>query len=152
MVSRARCAVPNVSRRGFTLPEMLIVIVMICLIALVGLPKFTRANARRYMNAARQRTSAALVTARQAAIQKGRAVEFKVVNNRVTVTAGGVNLISPQPLDTLYRVRASPDSLSIIFNGRGFTTIAADTTIRFTRPGTVLDSVHITRWGMIEQR
>lgn len=133
---------------------MLIVVVMISLIALIGLPKFARANARRYLDAARLRVGTAVVTARQAAIQKGASVEFKVVNSRVTVRRVGetTNLISPMPLDTLYRVRAEPDSLSIVFNGRGFVTSStAAQKITLTRAGTPVDSVYVTKWGMVQR-
>ena len=61
-------------RPGFTLPEMLIVIVMISVLALFAVPRFTSANGKRHMESARMRIAAALVTARQAAIQKGETV------------------------------------------------------------------------------
>src|SRR5687768_16023380 len=70
---------------GFTLPEMLIVIVMISVLALLAIPRFSAANGRRHMESARMRVAAALATARQAAIQKGETVEFKLSQNRVTV-------------------------------------------------------------------
>ena len=129
---------------------MLIVIVMISLIALIGLPKFTRTNARRYMSAAKTRVSTSIVTARQAAIQKGSQVEFRVSKNRVIVRSGTDTLIR-MPLDTLFNVEAKPDSLSIFFNGRGFTSSAAAQTIILTRPGTGDDSVNVSKWGMVQR-
>ena len=129
---------------------MLIIVVMISLIALIGLPKFTRTNARRYMDAARTRVSASLVTARQAAIQKGGRVEFRVVKSRVVVVSGTDTLIR-MPLDTLFNVDAQPESLSIYFNGRGFTSNAASQTITLTRPGTATDSVFVSKWGMVQR-
>src|SRR5215213_10197390 len=72
-------------RRGFTLIEILIVIVMISLIALVAVPRFSTGNGRRNMESARMRTAAALSTARQAAITKGEPVLFAVAADSVTV-------------------------------------------------------------------
>src|SRR5215210_5368673 len=97
------------SRTGFSLVEILIVIVMISLVALVAIPRFATGNGRRHMESARMRVAAALTTARQAAIQKGEPVRFQIAANRVTVVrvAGTVDLISPVPLDTLYEVRVS---------------------------------------------
>ena len=145
---------------------MLIVIVMISLIALIGLPKFARTNAVRYREAARQRITAGLATARQAAIQKGKSAEFRLVRNSFIVrscpascaSSIGDTIIRPMPLDSLFRVRAiavsgTPDSLSIVFNSRGITTsISADAQIiRLTRDGAPLDSVVVTKWGMVQR-
>ena len=149
----------HAARRGFTLPEMLIVVVMISLIALIGLPKFARTNAVRYREVARQRITAALATARQAAIQKGASAEFQLVRNSFIVRSSrGDTIIRPMPLDSLFRVRAiavsgTPDSLSIVFNSRGMTTsISGDAQIiRLSREGAPLDSVVVTKWGMVQR-
>lgn len=139
---------------------MLIIVVMISLIALIGLPKFARTNAVRYREAARQRITAALATARQAAIQKGASAEFRLVRNSFIVRSSrGDTIIRPMPLDTLFRVRAiaappaAPDSVSIVFNSRGITTsISGDAQIiRLTRDGAPLDSVVVTKWGMVQR-
>ena len=111
------------ARRGFTLPEILIVIVMISVLALVAIPRFANANGKRHMESARMRIAAALATARQAAIQKGAQVRFQIDTNLVTVrrvAAGDSNLVSPVPLTTLYKVSASgfTPPLQIDFSSR----------------------------------
>ena len=139
------------SRRGFTLPEILIVIVMISLISLVAIPRFANITARRHMDSARMRVASGLATARQAAIQKGRTVRFKIDNNRVTVTVGvpDTNLISPAPLYTLYKV--STDNVTIDYSGRGFAVLAPADPIRLTRENTPNDSVIVTKTGMVQR-
>ena len=148
---------PRRSRRGFTLPEMLIVIVMIAVLALVAVPRFALGNGRRNLEAARMRVAAGIATARQAAIQKGQPVRFMIKSNRVTVIAAAkdtVTLMSPAPLDTLYGVRAGGfnDSLVVNFSARGFAVgFDAATKITLQRSGVPDDSVVITKTGMVQR-
>ena len=140
------------SRRGFTLPEILIVIVMISVLALVAIPRFANANAKRHMESARMRVAASIATARAAAIQKGETVQFKISNNRVTVKAStdATNLVSPVPLDTLYSVSAD-NNYTIDFSSRGFASLGSKTVIKLTRPGVPADSVVVTKTGMVQR-
>ena len=140
------------SRRGFTLPEILIVIVIISLLALFAIPRFATANNKRHMESARLRVASALATARQAAIQKGRTVEFRIVSNRVTVRTGTDTLMSPIPLDTLYKVSAdNGDPIAIDFSARGFATLLDTKKIMLTRTGVSNDSVVVTKTGMVQR-
>ncbi|HEX6053106.1 MAG TPA: prepilin-type N-terminal cleavage/methylation domain-containing protein [Gemmatimonadaceae bacterium] len=137
---------------GFTLPEILIVIVMISLLALLAIPRFATANGRRHMESARMRVAAALATARQGAIQKAQTVEFKISQHRVTVNAGTDTLISPVPLDTLYKVRTTQD-WTVTFSARGFATnlSSSETYIVLRRDGVPDDTVTVSRTGMVKQ-
>jgi prepilin-type N-terminal cleavage/methylation domain-containing protein len=147
------------ARRGFTLPEMLIVIVMISVLSIVAIPRFAVANGKRHMQSAKMRVAAAAATARAAAIQKGQQVRFMIKNNRVTVIAitppkDTIKLISPVPLDTLYGVRVTSgitDSLVVNFSSRGFAALDNGTTIMLKRNGVPADSVVITKTGMVQQ-
>ena len=142
-------------RRGFTLPEILIVIVMISLLALVAIPRFATANGKRHMESARMRVAAALATARAAAIQKGEAVRFQIDGDSLTVKrkSGTADLISPVPLYTLYRVRAGgfTSPLIIDFNARGFASLSSAVTIRLSRSGVSGDSVVVRPTGMVQR-
>ena len=148
---------PVSTRRGFTLPELLIVIVMISLLALVAVPRFARANGRRHMESARMRVATGLATARAAAIQKGRNVTFRISAHRATVfMVTGTDtlfLMSPVPLDTLYRVRAvlSTDPLLVDFSSRGFANLDNALTIGLQRAGVPNDSVVVTKTGMVQR-
>jgi prepilin-type N-terminal cleavage/methylation domain-containing protein len=141
-------------RRGFSLPEILIVIVLISLLALVAVPRFANANGRRHMESARLRVAAALATARQAAIQKGQTVQFKIADNRITVrvTSTTVDLLSPIPLDTLYKVTVGnvTNPFTLDFSARGFAS-AGPTKIYLTRSDTPMDSVRVTKSGMVQR-
>jgi len=148
---------PTRRRRGFTLPEILIVIVMISVLALVAVPRFALANGKRHMESARMRVAAGIATARQAAIQKGQPVRFMIKNNRVTVIAEAkdtLTLMSPVPLDTLYDIRAGgfTDSLVVKFSSRGFAVgLSNAVTVTLRRNGVPDDSVVITRTGMVRR-
>ena len=142
-------------RRGFTLPEILIVIVMVSVLALVAIPRFSTANGKRHMESARMRVAAGLATARQAAIQKGETVRFRIASNRVTVVlvSTSTNLISPVPLDTLYKVTVGGviDPFNVDFSARGFANLGSNTTIRLTRSGVADDSLIVTTTGMVRR-
>lgn len=142
-------------RRGFTLPEILIVIVMISLLALVAIPRFASANGKRHLESARMRVAAAATTARQAAIQKAAPIRFRVASNRVTVinTATGDTLMSKIPLDTLYKVTVTRPSqpFTIDFSGRGFPTPMSTVLIELTRTGGGIDTVIVSKTGMVQQ-
>ena len=142
------------NRRGFSLVEILIVVVLISLLALVAIPRFASASGKRNVESARMRVAAGLATARAAAIQKGETVRFRIAANRVTVRrlAGTTDLMSPVPLDTLYKVTVGnvSDPFNVDFSARGFGShSAASTTIRFSRPGVPDDSVMVTSTGMV---
>jgi prepilin-type N-terminal cleavage/methylation domain-containing protein len=145
---------------GFTLPEILIVIVMISVLALVAIPRFAVANGRRHMESARMRIATSLATARAAAIQKGEPVRFQIVSNRVMVRTAAnwstaQDLVSPVPLDTLYNVKASwlpvGDSLKLDFSSRGFATYGQRVMIILQRPGVDDDTVVVTKTGWLRQ-
>ena len=140
-------------RRGFTLPEILIVIVMISVLAIVAIPRFASTNGKRHMESARMRVGAALATARQAAIQKGQTVTFMIKSHRVTVSAGQDTIMARIPLDTLYKVRAAPptDPYTIEFSSRGFAKLTSPVTIKLTRSGVSDDSVVVTTTGMVKR-
>jgi len=150
---------PRPGRRGFTLPEILIVIVMISVLSIVAIPRFAVANGKRQMQSAKMRVATAAATARAAAIQKGQQVRFMIKSNRVTVVVitppkDTVKLISPVPLDTLYNVKATgfTDSLVVNFSARGFALgFDNSTVITLTRSGVPTDSVVLTRTGMVQQ-
>ena len=141
-------------RPGFTLPEILIVIVIISVLALIAIPRFSMASSKRHLESARMRVMAALVTARQAAIQKGTSVTFTLDNTntvRVKQTSGDTtNLVSPVPLNTLYKVTAS-STTTIEFTSRGFTTLSGNSPIILTRAGVGVDTLIVSKTGMVKR-
>jgi len=80
-----RASHPNSARRGFTLPEMLLVVVMIGVLTMIGVPKFRIFRDRSNVNAVRGRVEAMIATARASAIHKGRLSVFILNGDSMSV-------------------------------------------------------------------
>lgn len=148
------------SRQGYTLTEMLIVVVMVGMLTMISLPKFSGLVERNKLTAAREEITAALATARSAAVQKGRTATVVFSGNRMWVTvvtsnAGTTTTVVPvKSLMTLYSVSivASPDT-SVTFDMRGFANPRLATKGKFVlTKGARRDSVCITTAGQIMPR
>jgi prepilin-type N-terminal cleavage/methylation domain-containing protein len=149
------------SHPGFTLTEMLIVVVMVGMLTLMTLPKFSGLVERNRLNSAREEITAALATARAAAVQKGRTATVRFSGNSMWVTvvtssAGATTTVVPvKQFMTLYNVSlavATTDTL-INFDMRGFTAPRLPSTAILRIVGTSRrDSVCITPAGQIMPR
>ena len=62
----------NQGRRGFSLPELMIVVVMIGILTMIAVPKFRLYRDRSNVNAVRARVEGMIAAARSSAIHKGR--------------------------------------------------------------------------------
>ena len=141
------------SRIGFSLIEMLMVVVIIGVILAFGLPKFNSLRNSGKIGAAKVHLSSSITTARAAAIQNGRASAWTVSGNTVAVSAQNaagvwVNLQSPAGFDSLYNVALRATQDQIIFDSRG---IAANMTgtNKIYIVGATTDSVCVTMLGVV---
>lgn len=75
----------NRGRRGFTLPEMLLVVVMIGILTMIGVPKFRIFRDRSNVNAVRGRIESMIALARASAIHKGRNSAFFLNGDSMSV-------------------------------------------------------------------
>jgi prepilin-type N-terminal cleavage/methylation domain-containing protein len=149
----------RVARKGFTLVEMLIVVVIIGGLTLFSIPKFAVLQERSKLTSARQEIEAALVTARAAAIQKGRVAKLHIANNKLSVTVipvgGGVEqtVLPVMPLDSVYGITMTVTDTLIVFDVRGFASPRLAATGMFKLIGrTRRDSVCISTTGQILSR
>ena len=71
----------NRNRRGFSLTELLIIVVIMGILAALGLPRFRLIRDRQNVSSARARIESTLAAARAAAIHKGRLSLFVVNGN-----------------------------------------------------------------------
>lgn len=138
----------------------MIVVVIVGGLTVFALPRFSGLAERNSLDAARQEVTAAIATARAAAIQKGSraTVRFKADSVMVTVVnAGGVGtttLIPARSLDALYGVEVSPRSqadTAITFDMRGFAKLSGSPVIRFGK-GARRDSICLTAAGQVMPR
>jgi prepilin-type N-terminal cleavage/methylation domain-containing protein len=147
------------SREGYTLTELLIVVVMVGALTMFALPKFSGLVARNKLQAARDEITAAIATARAAAVQKGRTATLRINNNRVWVTvltddAGTTMTVVPmKSMMTLYNVSLSATDSTIHYDMRGFANPRLGSTGVFRLLGnSKRDSVCITAAGQIMPR
>jgi Tfp pilus assembly protein FimT len=138
---------------------MLIVVVIIGGLTLFSIPKFAVLQERSKLTSARQEIEAALVTARAAAIQKGRVAKLHIANNRLSVTVipvgGGAQqtVIPVMPLDSVYGLSLSVTDTVITFDVRGFASPRLSGTAIFRLIGrTRRDSVCVSTSGQIMSR
>ena len=144
-------------RNGFTMIEMLMVIVVVSLVALVTLPKFQDAMGQNTLHGTRSRVMSRFAAARAAAVTSGRVAYLHVHGNQLYVTAkprratagtGTQDTITPvENLYTIYGVSMTPvgaDSVRIDPNGVGGTAA----TVLLSK-GSRVDTVHISKYGRV---
>lgn len=147
------------SRQGYTLTEMLIVVVMVGMLTMITLPKFSGLVERNRLSAAREEIAAAIATARAAAVQKGRTATLRFSGNQMWVTvvtsnAGATTTVVPvKSFMTLYNVSVAATDTTITYDMRGFVTPRLGSTGIFRIVGgSRRDSVCITTAGQIMPR
>jgi prepilin-type N-terminal cleavage/methylation domain-containing protein len=124
-------------RNGFTLIEMVIVIVVMGLILMIAMPKLTNWSDGAAARGARTKATSMLAKARASAIQNNKPtrVEFNGTNGAVVVV-GTTDTLEKVTLGTEYGVSMSPSSWSVTYDPRGIGTPSQTTlNISFTRSG-----------------
>lgn len=111
-------------RNGFTLAEVLLVIVMASLMLAMAAPKLGAARERYQVGAAKQQLAALLTTTRQAAIRRGTGAAFRRSGNRIWAMVPEANgtwtdIGARYYLDSLYRVTVASTRDTIAFDARG---------------------------------
>lgn len=145
-------------RAGFTLMELLVVIVIIGVTAAAAYPLIGSAMTRIDVRGARYHATTLITQARAAAQETGRTTTLSFAGNRALITASP-RLVSAvgSTVDTIgtpanytqaYGVTVTGTAgTSIVFDSRGLASSVA-TTLRFTRTG-ITDSVIVTDLGRI---
>ena len=149
--------VPRASRAGFTLIEILIVVVLIGIMTGIGFPKMRDALVKSDVKSARSQAMLLYAQGRASAQESGRAVTLNFAGNTVLLTgtprllagAGTVDTIAgPINLVTTYKVTVTGNpSTALTIDPRGFGS-SAGTTIKFTRAG-YSDSIVVSNFGRI---
>jgi Tfp pilus assembly protein FimT len=139
---------------------MLIVVVIVGGLTVFALPRFSGLTERQNLNAARQEITAAIATARAAAIQKGSSAGVRIKGDSVSVTvvnAGGVGtttILPAKSLYTAYGVQVAPkfpSDTTITFDTRGFARLGTTSIIRLGK-GARRDSICLMSSGQIMPR
>ncbi len=152
-------------RRGFSLIELAIVVVMMGILATLGLPSFRLVRDRNNVNSARARVESMVASARAAAIHKGRLSLFVVSGNLMAVWTQDPTTGAWSQQIPYYNVNAVYPGLNmqvggaglnyVYFEPRGLTwaTARPPSTLVFRVVGqTKSDSVCVSRMGQILPR
>lgn len=135
-------------RKGFTLTETLIAIVVISLLVLIGYPRAVNAIATTNVRGARTTVVNLIAKARAVATQTNRkSAQVEFVGNKVLVTAtprsGVLNgstkdtVGAVQDLNRIYGVTVNSQILAVAFDPRGIGSgfVSAGSTISLTKSG-----------------
>jgi prepilin-type N-terminal cleavage/methylation domain-containing protein len=142
---------------GFTLIEMLIVMVIISLVSLISLPKLNRAFAQSNVLSAKARLMALYNMARATAVSSNRTATVRFNGNQVLVyasprrSAGAAacqcdTIVRPTDLSTSFGVTLSGgyDSVRVASSGLGMDSAAIVLT-KYTS----VDTLYISRYGRV---
>lgn len=140
-------------RTGFTLIELMIVIVLVGILTIVTAPTGRRIMVSNAMRSAKQEVAATLAVARASAIHNGRTTWFVKNGNvlHVRVSLGAQFDTVGVPLDVSdHKVTLSMSPDTIRFDPRGFSPgmTGAYQTVKLSRAGRT-DSVCVSRFGRI---
>ncbi|MHB1224842.1 MAG: GspH/FimT family pseudopilin [Gemmatimonadaceae bacterium] len=144
---------------GFTLLELLIVVVISGMLAMMAAPRISAARNTANLVSAREQLSAAISTARAAAIQKGQPVtlRFTAAGPSATVvgrTGAQLRIVAPVDLRTQYGVTVSTRTDTIRFDSRGLAApkLGGRAVFRLTGAAGGVDSVCVGVLGQIMPR
>ena len=144
---------------GFTVIELLIVIILMGVVTSMTYPAMSGARASASLRAARVQFAASLATARAAAVRWGRPAQLKRTGNSIQIRAdtGGtgvfVALAAPVALDSQFSVTLSASVDSVVFGSRGLATNLSSSGAQFALVrGSIQDSVCLTRLGEVAPR
>ncbi len=140
-------------RAGFSMTEMLMVMIVMAVVLAFGLPKFNSLRSSGKVGSAKVHLSSSIITARAAAVQNSRAARWNLTGNAVTISALNgtgtyVNVRPPSRFDSLYAVQLRSTQATIDFDARGIASNMTGTG-KIYIVGTTTDSVCITRLGVV---
>ncbi len=136
-------------RRAHTLPELVLTLALLALVAAIAVPSLVNTTARWRLRAAVADVVNALVLAREAALARGAVASFVVdgVRGEVTVTCAG-DTIARRAISALHGVTLVASGDSVRYAPDGLATGVSNTTLLIAR-GPRIDSVVVSRLGRI---
>ncbi len=145
-------------RKGFSMIEMVVVIVLIGLIASIGFPRLRDSLEKQNVRSAKALIATLAATARGAAIQRGCSATLNMTVDSIWVTACGVNppaasvqVGTKKLVGDEFNVTLSSTAATVVYDPRGITTQFQATTIRVIGPNH-RDSVMINEVGRVSKQ
>lgn len=150
------------ARNGFTLIELMVVLVLVGGLTALALPKAATMREQSNIKAAKQQLAATIASARAAAVQKGTPARFRVSTNSVTALVpnapGDTTFVIPaRDLNKLFGVTVSMRTPSVdsvlVFEPRGFVTPRLNQAAMYiVTSGTRADTICVGIIGQIMTR
>ena len=145
-------------RKGFTVIELIVVIMIIGTIAMIGFPSVSNAVQKRSVQTGKQQLQSTISLARATAIQNGRFTRFVRTGNVVQAyIENGNQKVAVGPPVNLAKNKVSIETAydTIRFDPRGFATGLGVSgnyqSVKIVR-GSFRDSVCVSRFGRIASR
>ena len=144
------------NRKGYTLTEMLVVLVVFGVVTGLSIPRLQGVNSSAAVKSGRMATASYLAQARSIAIQRGREARFVRSGNTISVTvdSSGTQVVYARArnLNNANGLTLTSTQDLISFDPRGYA-IGVGSTQRFTmvRDG-IRDSVCVTKLGKVIAR
>lgn len=147
-------------RNGFSLIEMMIVVILVGIIAAIGFPRLRDGLEKQNVRSSKALIATLAATARGAAIQRGCSATLNMTTDSIWVTACGVTGNPPAAsvqvgtkklVGDEFSVTLSPTVASVIYDPRGIATTFVPRTIRVIGPH-FRDSVMINEVGKVTKQ
>ncbi len=141
------------NRRGFSLIELVMVVVLIGAVAAIMFPRIGPALNRRSVDGARVAVTALNAKAKALAVQRGRAVSLVRDGNRYLVISqhpvtGAIDTVDRQNLFERFKVTLDADRNTLVYDPRGIGLQGSTTNIVITRAG-YADTLRISAIGSV---
>jgi len=132
-------------QRGFTLIEVMVIVVIAGALMLLAFPKMNQAILSANLNGARSAVASTFIRARSAAVERGQPTRLRVNGNSVYITAeprlvalaGSTRdtIGTVQNLNQQFGVTVALDNDDLGFDPRGFGTNSDTTSLTVTKSG-----------------
>ncbi|GAC1655385.1 MAG: hypothetical protein NVS4B3_20070 [Gemmatimonadaceae bacterium] len=148
------------ARRGFTLIEIMMVVVLMAIMMAIAFPKLQSLNRSTDVRSAAQQLATSVSAARGAAIRRGRHAYFNQSGSQIWVTVDGQSSVPdttllPADLSAVYGVTiVSPATTTIDFDPRGIgnkTNTSATWITYMLSKGSATDSVCVSKLGDVRR-
>jgi prepilin-type N-terminal cleavage/methylation domain-containing protein len=134
---------------AFTLPEVLVVLLIMAVLLALAMAKIGSAADRAAVNAATADAGALFRAARQAAIYRHAVVAVRIDSTQSLLEArADTTLLMRRELGATYGVRLGATRDSMAFDARGFG-IGASNLSLITRRGRAVDTLFVSRMGRV---
>ncbi len=145
-------------RKGFSMIEMIVVVILIGIIATIGFPRLRDGLEKQNVRSAKALIATLAATARGAAIQRGCSATLNLTVDSIWVSACGVNppaasvqVGTKKLVGDDFSVTLSSTAASVVYDPRGISTVFQPTTVYVTGPN-YSDSVVINEVGRVSKQ